>query len=116
MRPASSLGLQTGKQLLCAQAGHIKARPIAVAMAHGKVDILAREVDVMQRRRDAQIDARMLLGKSAQTIDQPFGGEIRRRADGERPGALALEQAFGAERNAVEGVAQGGEVFAAQPR
>ena len=31
----------------------------------------------------------------------------------ERAGALALEKAFGAERNAVEGVAQGGEVLAA---
>ena len=111
-RPASSLGLQTGKQLLGAQARDIKARPIAVAVAHGKIDILAREVDVMQRRRHAQIDARMLLGKSAEAIDQPFGGKVRRRADGEDAGALALQQALGADRNAIEGVAQDSEIFA----
>jgi hypothetical protein len=46
-------------------------------MAHGKVDILAREVDVMQRRRHAQIDAWMLLGEPAQTVDQPFRGKVR---------------------------------------
>ena len=55
----------------------------------------------------------MLLGKAAEAVDQPFGGEIRRRADGEDAGALALKQALGAERNAVERIAQDGEIFAA---
>ena len=81
-------------------------------MAHGEVHILAREVDMMQRRRHAQIDARMFLGEAAQAIDQPFGGKVRRRADREGAGTLALEKALGAERDAVEGVAQGGEVLA----
>ena len=83
-------------------------------MPHGEVDILAREIDVMQGRRDAQIDARMFLGKTPKTIDQPFGGKVRRRADGEDAGALTLKQAFRADGNAVKGIAQDREIFASR--
>ena len=55
-----------------------------------------------------------VLGKTAQSVDQPFGGKIRRRADGKDAGALALEQALGADGNAIKGVAQHGEVLAAR--
>src|SRR5215210_9114048 len=54
----------------------------------------------------------MRLGKMAETVDEPFGGEIRRGADGEHARALALHDARGAERDAVEGVAQHGEIIA----
>src|SRR5215204_2535631 len=67
---------------------------------------------MVQRRRDPQVDVRMRLGKVPETVDQPFGGEIRRGADGEHPRALALHDARGAERDAVEGVAQHGEIIA----
>jgi hypothetical protein len=46
-------------------------------------------------------------------VDQPLGGEVRRRADREDARGLALPQALRAERDAVERVAQDGEVFAA---
>src|SRR6516165_7902515 len=54
----------------------------------------------------------MFLGKAAETIDQPFGGEVRRCAHGKRTRALALEQPLGADRNAIESIAQDYEVFA----
>ena len=47
------------KQLFGAQTHDVEARPIAIAMPHGEIDVLAREVYVMQRRRHAQIDARV---------------------------------------------------------
>ena len=81
-------------------------------MADRKIDLLAREVDVVQRRRDPQVDVRMRLGKVPETVDQPLGGEIRRGADGEHARALALHDARGAERDPVEGVAQHGEIIA----
>src|SRR3954451_748837 len=54
----------------------------------------------------------MRLGEVPETVDQPLGGEIRRGADGEHARALALHDAGGAERDAVEGVAQHGEIIA----
>ena len=56
--PGEQLGAADREQLLGAQARDIEAGPVAVAVAHGEIDVLAREVDVMQRRRDPQIDAR----------------------------------------------------------
>ena len=85
LRPASSFGLHTGKQVFGAQADNIKAGPIAVAVANGEIDILAREVDMMQGGGHAQVDARMLFGKAAEAVDQPFGCEVRRRADVKTP-------------------------------
>jgi hypothetical protein len=75
--PREQLGTAHREELLCAEARDIKARPVAVTMSHGKVDILAREVDMMQRRRHTQIDARMFLGEAAQAVDQPFRGKVR---------------------------------------
>src|SRR2546429_393612 len=54
----------------------------------------------------------MRLRKSAKAIDEPFGGEVRRRADGEDTRGLALHQTLGADRDAIERVAQNGEVVA----
>ena len=116
MAPGQQLRAAHGEQLLGAQADDIEAGPIAVAMTHGKVHVLAREVDVMQGRRHAQIDGRVVLGKAAQAVDEPFGRKVRRRADGEDARALPLEQTLGADRDAVESVAQHGEVLAARLR
>src|SRR5205085_2624370 len=61
---------------------------------------------------DSQIDAGMRLRKSAKAVDEPFGGEVRRCADGEDTRSLALHQTLGADRDAIERVAQNGEVVA----
>src|SRR5215831_14555420 len=55
---------------------------------------------------------RMLFGETAEAVDQPFGGKIRRRAHSQHAGILTLEELFGADGNAVEGVADSCEVVA----
>ena len=81
-------------------------------MADRDVDILAREVDVVERRADAEVDARVGLGEAAETVHQPLRGEIRRGRDGENAGALPLQQTFGPGGEAVEGVAHNLEIRA----
>ena len=54
----------------------------------------------------------MRLGKAAKSIDQPFGGKIRRRADGNDAGALALDQALRADGNAIKGISQNDKILA----
>jgi hypothetical protein len=81
-------------------------------VADREIDLLAGEVDVVQRRRDPQVDVRMRLGEVPETVNEPLGGEIRRGADGEHARALALHDARGAERDPVEGVAQQGKIIA----
>jgi hypothetical protein len=63
--------------LLEAQADNVKPGPTAITVAHGEVDFLSCEVDVMQGRGNPQIDLRMRLGKPAETMHQPLGGKIR---------------------------------------
>ena len=46
-------------------------------MTYRHIDFLAREVDMMQRRGNTQVDARMGLSKVAEAMHQPFCGEIR---------------------------------------
>ena len=105
-----------GKELLCTQADGIESRPVAVAVAYRKVDLLAREVDVMQRRGNPQVDAWMRLGKMAEPMHQPFGGEIRRSADGEDAGVLTLQKPLGADGDTVQRVAHDVEIVAARFR
>src|SRR6516162_1476110 len=101
------------EQLLRAEPSHVQAGIGSVAVAYGEIDVLAREVDVMERRADPKIDFRMRLGKTAQPMDEPLRGEIRRGAHGERAAALALQQAFGSIADAVESVAHDREIGAA---
>src|ERR1051326_2767143 len=56
----------------------------------------------------------MFSGNPARAIDQPFGGEVGRGADGEHAAALTLQQPLGAERDPVECVADNGEIIAAR--
>src|SRR6202023_1817051 len=98
---------------LATQADRVEAGPLAVTVAYRQIHVLAREIDMRGGCRDPQIDLPMALGKAAEPVDQPLGGEIRRSADGQRAGGLPLHQAFGAERNAVERVAHHGEIVAA---
>ena len=47
--PLEQLWAAHRKQLLCAQASDIKSGPTSITVAHGKIDVLPREVDVMER-------------------------------------------------------------------
>src|SRR5688572_24973351 len=65
----------------------------------------------MHGGRDPEVDLGMRFGEAAKPVDQPFGGKIGRRADCERARRLTLPEAFGAERDAVERIAQHSEIF-----
>src|SRR6266702_7523437 len=84
-----------GKEPLRGEPDGVQARPIAVAVTHGKIDLLAGKIDVMHVRGDAQIDIGMRLGKLTEPVHQPFRGKVRRGADRENAGTLSLKQSFG---------------------
>src|SRR5262249_38352846 len=102
------------KQLLAAQLHRIEAGPVAVAVAHGEVHFLSREIDVMQRRGDAQVDLGMRLDEIAEPVHQPFGGQVRQGAHREYAGILTLQKPLGAHRDAVERITHHGEIVAAR--
>src|SRR5215212_1498749 len=79
-------------------------------MANSKVHLLARKIDVVQRGGDAQIDPRMRLGKMAEPVHQPFGGEVRRGGYREHAGVLSLQEPLGAHGDAVKRVADNREI------
>jgi hypothetical protein len=79
------------KQLLGAEARDVQSGRGSVAVANAKIDVLAREVDVMQGRADPEIDLGMSLGEPAQSMHEPLGCKIRRRGNRERAAALALQ-------------------------
>ena len=112
LRPGE-LGAANREKPLGAEPHDVKPGPISVTMANREIDLLAREVDVMHRRRHPQIDVGMGLGKPAEPMHQPFGGKIRRRADGQNAGGLALDEALGAHRDPVQCIADHREIFAA---
>src|SRR5262249_40418291 len=101
------------KQTLRVKPLHIESRPVAIAMADRDIDIVAREIGILRRGRNAQIHAGTFLGKAAEPIYQPFRSEVGRSADSENAALLTLHQLFGAHRDAVQGIADDGEVIAA---
>ena len=52
----------------------------------------------------------------AQPVDQPFGGKVRRGADGENTAPLPLQQPFGANGDLVQCIADDAKVIAASFR
>ena len=93
------------KQLLGAETRHVHSRPLSIAMADCQVDVFAREIDMLHRRADPQIDFGMRFGEASEAVHKPFGGEVGRSGDGHRPGFLPLQQALRAHSQAVERVA-----------
>jgi len=65
------------EELLIGQADGVQPHPTTVAVANREIDILFREVDVMHRCRNPEVDFAMALGESAQAMYQPLGGEVR---------------------------------------
>jgi hypothetical protein len=115
-RPASlrrELRTAHREAVVWAQLRNLEPRLVAVAVAHRDVDILAHEVDLVHGRRDPQVDRRIRLGEPAQTMHQPFGGRIGRRADREVSGGLALHQALGSHSDAVERIAHSDQIVTA---
>lgn len=52
LTPSDKLGAADRKQVLSAQAYDLESSPAAITVPNCKIDILAREIDVMQRCRD----------------------------------------------------------------
>src|SRR5262245_3063912 len=81
-------------------------------MAHREVHLLARKVNMVKRGGDAQFYSRVRLGKMAEPVHQPFGGEVGRGRDCQHARVLPLQQPLGADGDAVERVAHDGEIIA----
>jgi len=80
----------------------MQSDPVTVAVADSEIDVFLREVDVMHRCRNPQIDLGMGVGETTKAVDQPFRGKVRRGAQGQHPGMLALDQALRAHGDPVE--------------
>ena len=102
------------KKLLGAKAHGVEPGPIAVAMPNRKVHFLACEVDLLDRCGHAEVDVGMGFGKPAEAIHQPFGGKVRRSADRQHSGGLALDKTFRSDGNPVQRIADHGKIFAAR--
>jgi hypothetical protein len=46
-----------------------------------KIDVLPREIDVVHRRGNPEVDIGVRLGEPTEAMDQPFRSKVRRRAD-----------------------------------
>ena len=71
------MGTAHRKDLFAAQTGHVKVGPAPLAMAHRHVDVLVREVDVVQARADPKVDRRVVHDEAAEPMHQPLGREVR---------------------------------------
>src|SRR5262249_38638467 len=101
------------KQPLRIKPLHVEPRPVSVAMSDRDIDIVAREIDIVRRGRNAQIHLGMLLGQAAQPVNEPFRGKVWRGADDENASCLTLQQPLGADGDAVQRVADDGQIIAA---
>src|SRR5215203_6140436 len=90
----------------------MKSRFVSLAVTNRKIDILAREVDMMRLGADSEIDLGMNFGEAAEPMNEPLGGEIRGNADSKRAGALPLQQPFGSVGDAIEGIAHDSKIGA----
>jgi len=66
--------------LFRAQPRHIETWPIAIAVSHRDIDIVAGEIDVVHRRLNPQVDAWMGRRETRQPMHQPFAAKSWRRA------------------------------------
>src|ERR1700736_6639805 len=82
-------------------------------MSDREVHVFPREIDVVHRCRQPQLDLRVRLGKPPEARYQPFSGEIGRGANSDRARPLALQQPVSAKLKSLKHVAHHGEIVAA---
>ncbi len=91
--PAQKAGAADRKQLLRGEAGDMQARPFAFAMPDRDVYVLAREIDVLQRGADPEVDLRMrfgeLLSRCTNHLAAKFG-EVVTVSTPARPGSAPV--------------------------
>src|SRR6516225_12035685 len=102
------------KEFFRAEIDRVEARPVASTMTDREIDLLTRKVDVVHRCREVQLYFGVCRGKPSETVNQPFGGEVRRGTDGERASTLTLSQLLGSKRDPVEGIAYHSKIVAAR--
>ena len=54
----------------------MQSRELPITMADGQVNILAREIDMMERSTYSQIDVGMSFGEAVEAVNEPLGREI----------------------------------------
>src|SRR5215469_16870717 len=86
--------------------------PMAVAVANRDIYVFAREIDVMQRARYAEVDFGMYFCKAAEPMDEPLGSKIRRCAHGQHARTLPLYQALGFHGDTVKRLAHNRQIIA----
>jgi len=102
-----------GEELLRAEIDRIEARPVASTVTDRAIDLFTCKVDMVHRCREVQLYFGVCRGKPSKTVNQPFGGEIGRGADGERASTLTLSQLLGSKRDPVESIAYHSKIVAA---
>ena len=70
----------------------VQLRPVAGAVADGRVEVGLHEVDQLAARVEAQVDLRMLLIEVAEPRQQPLLQERAEQADVEQAAAAILAQ------------------------
>ncbi len=84
---------------------------MAGPVAHGDVHVLAGEVGEAHVGVDAKLDLGMSGAEAPEARHQPPGGDRGQQAHGERAPGVVDAQALGRRVDAIEGVAQVGEVL-----
>src|SRR5215468_2947721 len=90
----------------------MQSRPMAVAVTNRDIYVFAREIDVMQRARNAEVDFGMYFCKAAEPMDEPLGSKIRRCAHGQHARTLPLYQALGSHGDTVKRLAHNRQIIA----
>src|SRR5215831_2470070 len=86
--------------------------PMAVAVANRDIYVFAREIDVMQRARYAEVDFGMYFCKAAEPMDEPLGSKIRRCAHGQHARTLPLHEALRSHGDTVKRLAHNRQIIA----
>src|SRR5215471_13052732 len=90
----------------------MQSRPMAVAVTNRDIYVFAREIGVMQRARNAEVDFGMYFCKAAEPMDEPLGGKIWRCAYCQHARTLPLHQALGSHGDTVKCVAHNRQIIA----
>src|SRR5262245_28006085 len=86
---------------------------MTISVTDRNVDVFACEVDMVHGGGYPEVDLGMDLGKSAEPVNQPLGGEIWRRTHGQHARTLPLHEALGSIGDAIESVAHDRQIVPA---
>ena len=108
--PVTSDGTAHREHVLGHQPVRAQSRPVATAVAHRHVHLVALEIHQVRRGGDAHLDAGIGVLERGHAGDQPFGRERGRRADREQPFSLRPAQSFRRTAQVFERAAHGRQI------